>query len=144
MISMNSKEDLLRQLKVTIDDALSKARLNYRLSYFCYIVAFLGGATGSVIVALDDNGSYRILAAIAGLLPTLSLSALTTFKLSARADWHYDRVRELRKVLRYLLIAEDVDVKKLVDWWNKTEDALDKRWPKFGILPHADTEERKG
>jgi hypothetical protein len=135
---MQAKQELSNRLDASIKDALGKAKMNYRLAYLCYIVAFLAGAAGSVIVALDSKGAYRAIAAIAGILPTLALSALSTFKLSARADWHYDRARELKKIWRHLLNASDGDVTKLIDWWNNTEDALEKRWPKFGVLPHSE------
>lgn len=138
---MNSKQTLLSRLDATIEDAVAKARLNYRLAYICYIVAFLGGAASSVILTLERTKDYHYFAVIAGFLPTLALSALTTFKLSARSDWHYDRVRELRKIWRHLVNAQDDQITPLVDSWNKVEDELDRRWPKFGVLPHAEPDQ---
>jgi hypothetical protein len=97
-----------------------------------------------IIAALDVHNQYRVVTVLAAFLPTVSLSALSTFKFSPRADWHFARVLALEEILGRTE-DESEDLAKIKKDERAMERRLNERWPPFGFLPgiaHHDSQRK--
>lgn len=140
---MKTRQEYLRQLDAAIRDAHGKAKLNYRVSYVVYGVAFLGSLTGTLLPLLATGDVARKLGAVAALLPAIALGAMTSFRFNRKSDWHYEHEAKLREIERQMRIKPDEKLPELIDWWNKMARELAPRWPGFGELsgaPHHNTD----
>ncbi|MYM92576.1 hypothetical protein [Duganella vulcania] len=137
------REKYLSKIAVDIAEAKSKAKLNYRIAYAVYIIAFFGSLVGTLLPLLASGDTARKMGAVAALLPALALTAMTSFRFNRKSEWHYKRVASLQEIERQIDIKPVEQLEALIDWWNKAERDLNSRWLGFGELPGAPKETKK-
>lgn len=137
MITEAQRQDYLSKIATDISDAKGKAKLNYRIAYAVYFMAFAGSLVGTLLPLLASGDPARKAGAVAALLPAVALTAMTSFRFNRKSDWHYERVASLQEIERQIGIRHVEKFQELIDWWNNVERDLNNRWPGFGELPGA-------
>jgi len=103
-----------------------------------YLLSILASFAAGIYAASDfpEKPGLPLLTAIPGALLLLN----STFKFSARSQWHYEKKSKLNNLLRLARSgARATSAPEVAEKWNRIDEEMDKTRPTWGDLPNLST-----
>ncbi|MBH0238584.1 hypothetical protein [Methylobrevis albus] len=123
---MSNDQTLLADIDASIRQTRFAARRNYFSSQLMFVAAIIGSAAAGGTMLVTDE--YRVLAGVVALVPGLCLTLNKELKLTARANWYYQKLQRLRG-LRRQLVFEGVAIERVSRRMSELEITLEPGMP---------------
>jgi hypothetical protein len=126
-------KDRIAAMRDLSDELRSRAR-HYRhlgqANFAGAVTAFLGALGTSTLATVFARQGATWLPWIAAL-PGVIVLMNGYFKFDVKSLWHFEKSRRLDAIQRQVEFAA-LPPKEAIDWWNKTDELMDEKWPSFG------------
>lgn len=131
---MGDIEARLRALEAEIDkaqrDSLKHGRRNYLVLNMLLVLSVLGSVAAAVLALIN---APPLVAGLVALIPAVAVTISTSFKLQAKASWHYGKHTELNGLVRRIRYAVPAaptaaDVAALAQQLTDLDVRMDRQW----------------